>query len=126
MGTRFICSDECIVHDNYKQAIVRATERSTIVTGSSIGHPVRCIKNPMSRQFQDMERKGISEAEIVEFGAGRLRMAVRDGDVVNGSVMAGQGAGLVHDIAPAGEIVRRTVAEAEAILSRLQGLITAG
>ena len=78
----------------------------------------------MSRQFQDLERKGISEEEIIEFGAGRLRMAVRDGDVVHGSVMAGQGAGLVHDIAPAGEIVRRTVAEAEAILGRLQGLIT--
>jgi len=123
MGTRFICAQECIAHDNYKQAIVRAAERSTIVTGASIGHPVRCIRNPMSRQFQDMERKGISEAEIIEFGAGRLRMAVRDGDVVHGSVMAGQGAGLVHDIAPAGEIVRRTVAEAESILARLQGLI---
>ena len=124
MGTRFICSEECVAHNNYKQAIVRATERSTIVTGASIGHPVRCIRNPMSRQFQDLERKGISEEEIIEFGAGRLRMAVRDGDVVHGSVMAGQGAGLVHDIAPAGEIVRRTVAEAEAILGRLQGLIT--
>ena len=124
MGTRFICSDECIAHANYKQAIVKATERSTLVTGASIGHPVRCIRNPMSRQFQDLERKGISEEEIVEFGAGRLRMAVRDGDVVHGSVMAGQGAGLVHDIAPAGEIVRRTVAEAEAILARLQGLVT--
>jgi len=126
MGTRFICAEECIAHRNYKQAILRATERSTMVTGASIGHPVRCIKNPMSRQFQDMERRGITEEEIVEFGAGKLRMAVRDGDVIHGSVMAGQGAGLVRDIVPAKEIVRRTVAEAEATIARLTGLVTAG
>ena len=125
MGTRFICTDECIAHINYKQAIVKANERSTMVTGYSIGHPVRCLRNPMAHDFEALEKRGASEQEIIEFGTGRLRLAVVEGDCVRGSLMAGQAAGLVHDIVPAGEVVRRTVAEAEAILRRLPGLIVA-
>ncbi len=123
MGTRFICSDECIAHDNYKQAIIRAHERSTMVTGLSLGHPVRCIRNPMARDFEELETRGASEEEIIEFGSGRLRMAAMDGDVTHGSVMAGQVAGLVHQILPAGEVVRRTVAQAEALLARMPSFI---
>ena len=123
MGTRFICSEECIAHDNYKKAIVRANERSTIVTGASIGHPVRCIRNPMSREFAALEKEGVSDEEVIEFGTGRLRLAAMEGDTVRGSLMAGQVAGLIHDILPAGEIVRRTVAEAETILIDRQSLI---
>lgn len=122
MGTRFICATECTVHANYKEAILRANERSTVTTGHSIGHPVRCIKNPLTREFEEMERRGATEQEIVEFGAGRLRAAARDGDVVHGSVMAGQVAGLVHAILPAGEIVRAVVAEAERVIQRLATL----
>jgi len=125
MGTRFICTDECIAHINYKQAIVKANERSTMVTGHSIGHPVRCLRNPMAHDFEALEKRGASEQEVVEFGTGRLRLAVQEGDVVHGSLMAGQVAGLVHDIVPAGEVVRRTVAEAEALLRRLPVLIVA-
>ena len=124
MGTRFICTDECIAHLNYKQAIVAANERSTMVTGVSIGHPVRCLRNPMSHDFDALEKRGATEREIIEFGTGRLRMAVVDGDVTHGSLMAGQSAALVHDIAPAGEIVRRTVAEAEAMLRRVQAIFS--
>jgi len=123
MGTRFICTDECIAHHNYKQAILRASERSTMVTGMSIGHPVRSIRNPMIREFEELERKGISDQEIIEFGTGRLRKAAMEGDVTHGSVMAGQVAGLVHEIIPAGEIVRRTVAGAEAVLKSLGSLV---
>lgn len=123
MGTRFICTDECTAHLNYKRAILRASERSTMVTGRSIGHPVRCIRNPMIRDFEELERRGASDQEIMEFGMGRLRMAAMEGDVIHGSVMAGQVVGLVHDIVPAGEIVARTVAQAEALLSRLQSII---
>ena len=65
MGTRFICADECIAHDNYKQSIVRANERSTMVTGRSIGHPVRCIRNPMARDFEELEKRGASDEEII-------------------------------------------------------------
>lgn len=122
MGTRFICTDECIAHINYKQAILKANERSTIVTGYSLGHPVRCLRNPMSLEFEELERRKASEQEIIEFGTGRLRLAAMEGDTKRGSLMAGQVAGLVHDIVPAAEVVRRTVAEAEAVLARLGGL----
>jgi len=124
MGTRFICTSECTAHANYKEAIVKANERGTMVTGASIGHPVRCLRNPMSRDFEELERRGASDQEIIEFGTGRLRRAVVEGDVVYGSVMAGQVSGLVHDVVPAAELVRRTVAEAEAALARVRGLVT--
>jgi enoyl-[acyl-carrier protein] reductase II len=123
MGTRFICTEECIAHINYKQAIVRANERSTMVTGASIGHPVRCIRNPMTHEFEELEKRKASEQEVIEFGTGRLRLAVTEGDVTRGSVMAGQVAGMIHDIVPAGEVVRRTVAEAEALLGRMPSFL---
>jgi enoyl-[acyl-carrier protein] reductase II len=119
MGTRFICTDECIAHLNYKESIIKANERATLVTGVSIGHPVRCLRNPMSREFESMEKAGVSEDQVIEFGTGRLRMAVVDGDVVNGSLMAGQIAGLVHDIVPAAELLQRIGAQAEALLARM-------
>ncbi len=122
MGTRFICTCECIAHSNYKAAIIKANERSTMVTGASIGHPVRCLRNPMARAFEELEQGGATDEEIIAFGTGRLRRAVVEGDVASGSVMAGQVAGLVHDIVPAAELVRRTVAEAEAALDRLNAL----
>jgi len=123
MGTRFICTDECVAHHNYKNAILRAGERSTAVTGRSVGQPVRCIRNPMIREYEELESRGASDREIMEFGTGRLRMAAIEGDVTRGSVIAGHVVGLVHDIVPAGEIVARTVAQAEALLSRLQSII---
>ncbi len=126
MGTRFICTDECIAHSNYKQAIVRANERSTMVTGGSIGHPVRCIRNPMARNFKALEEKGLSDEELIAFGTGRLRLAAMEGDVVRGSLMAGQVAGLVHEVLPAAEVVRRTMAEAEALLEQMQSLVSGG
>jgi len=119
MGTRFICTDECTVHPNYKQAILGANERSTMVTGSSLGHPVRSIRNPMARDYEDLERRGASEEEIIAFGTGSLRRAAVEGDVTHGSVMAGQIAGLIQDIVPAAEVLRRTVAEAEQVLTTL-------
>jgi len=123
MGTRFICTDECIAHPNYKQAIIRANERSTMVTGQSLGHPVRCIRNPMVHEYEQLERSGASEQEIIEFGTGRLRSAAIDGDVTHGSVMAGQIAGLVHEILPAAELLRRTVQEAVQTVADLQNLV---
>ena len=122
MGTRFICTTECTVHDNYKQAILKAKDRSTITTGHSLGHPVRALKNPMVHQFEELERRGISEQEIIEFGTGKLRLAAIEGDMINGSVMAGQIAGMVNDIVPVKELIERIVAEAEEIIAKLQGL----
>jgi len=126
MGTRFICAEECIAHPNYKQKIVKASDRATIATGHSLGHPVRALKNPMARKFEAMEKQGISEEELVEFGTGKLRLAVEEGDVIWGSVMAGQISGLIHDVLPAAEIIQRMVTEAEAILSQwLPSLVVA-
>jgi enoyl-[acyl-carrier protein] reductase II len=121
MGTRFICTTECTVHDNYKQAILKARDRSTITTGHSLGHPVRALKNPMVHEFEELERRGISEEEIIEFGTGKLRRAAIEGDVTNGSVMAGQIAGMINDIVPVKELIERIVAEAEEITGQLQG-----
>jgi enoyl-[acyl-carrier protein] reductase II len=124
MGTRFICTTECIAHENYKRAILKARDRSTMTTGHSLGHPVRALKNPMVHEFQELERRGISEAEIIEFGTGKLKLAVIEGDMKKGSVMAGQIAGMVDDIVPTKELIERIIAEAEEIIGQLQGVVS--
>lgn len=123
MGTRFICTTECTAHENYKRAILRASDRSTMTTGHSLGHPVRVLRNPMAHQFEELERSGVSEQEIIEFGTGKLRLAAIEGDVINGSVMAGQIAGMINDIVPVKELIERIVAEAEEIIGQLQGVV---
>lgn len=123
MGTRFVCTDECAAHAHYKAAILRAGERSTMVTGTAVGHPVRCLRNPLARSIADLEKRGVSEEEVIAFGTGKYRLAAIEGDTVNGSVMVGQIGGLVHDVIPAAEVVRRTVQEAEAELDRLRGCL---
>ena len=123
MGTRFICTTECTAHENYKRAILKARDRSTMTTGHSLGHPVRALKNPMVHEFEELERRGISEAEIIEFGTGKLRLASIDGDVKKGSVMAGQIAGMINDIVPTEELIEGIVAEAEEIIGQLQGVV---
>jgi enoyl-[acyl-carrier protein] reductase II len=125
MGTRFICTTECIAHANYKDRIVRANDRATVATGHSLGHPVRAIRNQMTTRFAELEKSGVTEAEVIEFGTGRLRLAAADGDVVNGSVMAGQIAGLVHDIVPVCNLMERIMAEAEAGLANLNAIAQA-
>ena len=124
MGTRFICSTECPAHENYKQRIVRAHDRATIVTGERFRHPVRCIRGPFVRRLEAMERQGVSETEFLDYGAGRLRAAIVEGDVLEGSVMAGQSAGLVDDLLSVKEIIERIVAEAEESIRRSASLLT--
>jgi len=119
MGTRFICSNECTAHPNYKAKICRAGDRATVTTGRSIGHPVRALRNPMVREFARLEKEGIPEEKIIEFGTGRLRLAAVEGDTIKGSLMAGQSAGLVRDVVPARELIEGIVADAETILSSL-------
>ena len=123
MGTRFIATTECIAHQNYKEKIVKARDRSTMTTGYSLGHPVRAIRNPMARKFGEMENISCSEEEIIEFGTGKLRLAVEEGDLVNGSLMAGQSSGVVQDIVTVKEVIERMVAEAEQIIAALQGVV---
>jgi enoyl-[acyl-carrier protein] reductase II len=121
MGTRFIATAECIAHQNYKAKIVKAGDRATMTTGHSLGHPVRALRNPMARKFDEMERTSCTEEEIIEFGTGKLRLAAEEGDMINGSLMAGQSSGLVRDVVTVREVMERMVAEAEQIIAGLQG-----
>jgi len=114
MGTRFICTLECTVHQNYKDKVVSARDRSTIVTGQSLGHPVRTIKNKMSREMAQLEREAsVSEDELIAFGTGRLRLAAEEGDVEHGSVMSGQVSGLVTDVVSCKVLIERIVEMAQ-------------
>lgn len=106
VGTRFICSTECIAHDNYKQAVIKAKDRDAVVTGRSTGAPVRALKNKLTREYERLEKSGASFEEIEALGVGGLRRAFQDGDVENGSLMAGQSAAMVHDIKPCAEIIK--------------------
>ena len=106
VGTRFICSDECIAHDNYKQAVIKAKDRDAVVTGRSTGAPVRALKNKLTKEYQRLEKENAPFEEIEALGIGGLRRAFEEGDVEMGSLMAGQSAAMVHDIKPCAEIVR--------------------
>lgn len=119
MGTRFVCAAESNVHVNYKKAIIAANDRSTVVTGRTLGHPVRSIKNRFTQVFAEMEERSASSDELDAFGSGKLRAAAADGDVEHGSVMSGQIAGLVDRIQPAAEIIEEIVNEARDLASTL-------
>lgn len=122
IGTRFVASAECIAHPNYKAVILRAKDRSTVVTGVSTGHPVRVIDNKLAREFTKLERQGASPEELDRFGAGKLKSAARDGDVQYGSVMVGQIAGIIHCIKPADEIIQEIVDEFPKIINKIVDL----
>lgn len=106
VGTRFICSTECIAHENYKNAVLKAKDRDAVVTGRSTGAPVRALKNKLTKEYQRLEKEGASAEEIEKLGVGGLRRAFQDGDIENGSLMAGQSAAMVHEIQPCSEIVK--------------------
>lgn len=106
VGTRFICSDECIAHDNYKQAVIKAKDRDAVVTGRSTGAPVRALKNKLTREYQKLEASGASAEEIEQLGVGGLRRAFMEGDTQTGSLMAGQSAAMVNKIEPCADIIK--------------------
>ena len=116
MGTHFITTDECQVHENYKAQILRAKDIDTRVTGRSTGHPVRTLRNEMTRVYLEKEKEGASFEELEALTLGGLRRAVQEGDVKTGSVMAGQSAGLVKETCSCKELVQRLVKETEALL----------
>jgi len=115
IGTRFVVADECTVSEAYKQAIIKAHDTSTVATGRSTGHPVRVIKNKLSRQILSLEKSNASIEEIDKLCTGTLGKAVVDGDVDYGSVMSGQIAGLVKKRQPAAEIIEELFTEAAKI-----------
>jgi enoyl-[acyl-carrier protein] reductase II len=122
MGTRFIATAEACCHANAKELLTRAGPEDTLVTGNITGLPVRCLKNRMSLAFRDQEASGKSRAEMALFGAGKMRQAFQDGDVADGSVMAGQVCGLIRDIPTVAELVRTTIAGLSGVLERLSAL----
>lgn len=118
MGTRFVCTEECEVHHLYKEAIVKAQDRSTIVTGTTTGHPVRCLRNRLTRQFEELEARRAPVEEIEALGSGRLREAVC-GNVEEGSVMSGQIAGLIKDIKPVQQVIEDIIREFKETVKKL-------
>ena len=106
VGTRFICSEECIAHQNYKDAVLKAKDRDAVVTGRSTGAPVRALKNKLTREYAKLEAAGASKEEIENLGVGGLRRAFAEGDVQTGSLMAGQSAAMVNKIEPCADIIR--------------------
>ncbi len=117
MGTRFLTAKECSVHANYKEKVLKAKDRDTIVTGKSLGHPVRALKNRMTREFTEKENTpGTTADELEKMGAGALRRAAIEGDVKYGSCMCGQIAGLVNEEGTCLEIVEGICNGAYALL----------
>lgn len=118
IGTRFMCATECTIHPDVKDRVVKAKDRDTVVTGYTTGHPVRVLKNKLARQLEELDRANLPE-KLEELGAGKLALAMRQGDLEMGSLMAGQSAAMVCAVQPAAEIVRDLVDGAEAVLSSL-------
>lgn len=119
VGTRFMCAEECTIHENVKHTIIKAKDRDTVVSGRSTGHPVRTKKNKLTKQFEEMEKRCAPAEELEKLGAGRLKAAMVDGDVEYGSVMAGQIAGMVSEIKPAKAILDDIMQGAGAVLRNL-------
>ena len=116
MGTRFVVAEESIVHENYKKKVIKASDIDSEITGASTGHPVRCLRNKMTRQYLELEKSGADFMELEKLTLGSLRNAVMDGDVVNGTVMAGEIAGLIKEEKSCKEILEEIITEAKAVV----------
>ena len=116
MGTHFVATEESIVHENYKNAIIKAKDIDSRVTGRSTGHPVRALRNQMTKKYLDLEKNGASFEELEHLTLGGLRKAVVDGDVTNGSVMAGQSAAMVKEIMSCKDLIQKLVSETDALI----------
>lgn len=115
MGTRFICAEECEVHPAYKEKVIKARDRATVVCGMSTGHPVRAIHNKFTRYYLECEFAGMTKEELEELGRGKYPKAALEGEVDNATVLAGEIAGLIKDIKPARLVVEEIIAHALAI-----------
>lgn len=123
IGTILLASEECPIHENYKLSILKAKDNDTVVTGRSVGAPVRILKNPMAREYLKLERSGADKMELEKFTLGALKKAVFQGDVKKGSLMAGQVASMVDEIRPLSEILSKLEKDYEAVLcTRCQSL----
>lgn len=119
MGTRFLVSKECAIHENYKQLIVEAQDTDTIVTGRRLGHPVRALKNYFTKQLLEMENNtAVTDRTIMDFGYGSLRKAAQEGDLKMGNFMVGQAAGIVNEEHTVQQIIEQIIRETKKILEK--------
>ena len=116
LGTRFLASEEAVVHENYKNCVLNAKDIDVKVTGRSTGHPIRVIRNNMVREYLKLESQGAGLEELELMTVGALRKAVVEGDVENGSLMAGQIAGMIKEILPCKQIIENLVNETDALM----------
>ena len=120
LGTCLLASEECPIHDNYKQAIIKAKDTSTTVTGRIAGTPVRIIKNKMAKEYIKREKEGADMMELEKYTLGSLKRAVLEGDVDTGSLMAGQVAGMVNEIKPVATIIKELFDDCNQEFKRLE------
>ncbi|MBD5451103.1 MAG: enoyl-[acyl-carrier-protein] reductase FabK [Lachnospiraceae bacterium] len=118
IGTRFVVATECIVHEKYKAMLIKAKDIDSAVTGMSTGHPVRSIRNKMTKEYLKLEKDGAELMELEKLTLGSLRKAVVEGDVVNGTIMAGQIAGLVKKEQPCKEIIDEIMSQGIELLNK--------
>jgi enoyl-[acyl-carrier protein] reductase II len=119
MGTRFVCSEESVAHPDYKKAILDASDRSTVLSGQSTGYPLRCLENKFAREYMEKETSGMPVEELFQLGVGKMRLGMIEGDTEGGTLLAGQISGMIKEIKPVKAIIDEIVAEAEAIITRL-------
>lgn len=119
IGTRFLAANECTIHENYKKKVIESKDIDSVVTGRSTGHPVRVLRNRLSREYLRLEKLGTSAEELEQLGVGGLKKAVIDGDVDNGSIMAGQIAALIKKEESCEEIIKDFVEGTETLLKSM-------
>lgn len=122
IGSRFVASEECIAHENYKKAVLKAKDRSTVITGISTGHPVRVIANKLTREYSELEKNGATIEELEKMGEGKLHLATHKGDVDNGSIMIGQIAGMLNDIKSVDAIIQDLVQGIPDVMNKIKNI----
>lgn len=122
IGSRFVASEECIAHENYKKAVLKAKDRSTVITGISTGHPVRVIANKLTREYSELEKNGASVEELEKMGEGKLHLATHKGDIDNGSIMIGQIAGMLNDIKSVDAIIQDLVQGIPDVMNKIKSI----
>lgn len=119
VGTRFLASEECQIHDNYKNAVIKSKDIDTVVTGRCTGHPVQVLKNKLAKEYLKLESDNANIEALEELGKGALKKAVVDGDIENGSLMAGQISGMVKKVQSVKEIIEEMFSEYEEVKKSL-------
>lgn len=122
VGTRFICAEECNIHPAYREKVIKARDRDTVVCGLATGHPVRAIHNKFTRSYLQSEKAGMNKDDLAELGRGRYQAAAVNGDLEGGTILAGQICGLVNKMQPAADIIADIMNDAERVFRRLDGL----